>query len=46
MDRFFEEAAEGRTPLPAAPADPEVQEKLAAITEKYSHEFAELPPER
>jgi hypothetical protein len=46
MDRFFEEAAEGRLPLQAAPADPEVREKLAAFTEKYGYEFAELPPER
>jgi hypothetical protein len=43
MDRFFEEAAEGRMPLQA---DPEVREKLAAFTEKYGYEFAELPPER
>ena len=46
MDRFFEEAAEGRMPLQAVPADPEVREKLAAFTEKYGYEFAELPPER
>ena len=46
MDRFFEEAAEGRMPLQAKPADPEVREKLAAFTEKYGYEFAELPPER
>ena len=45
MDRFFEEAAEGRMPLQAAPTDPEVQEKLTAFTEKYGYEFAELPPE-
>ena len=44
--RFFEEAAEGRIPLRVAPADPEVREKLAAFTEKYGYEFAELPPER
>ena len=46
MDSFFEEAAEGRMPLQAKPADPEVREKLAAFTEKYGYEFAELPPER
>ena len=45
MDRFFEEAAEGRMPLQAKPADPAVQERLAAFTEKYGYEFAELPPE-
>jgi quercetin dioxygenase-like cupin family protein len=45
MDRFFEEAAEGRMPLQAAPTDPEVQEKLTAFTEKYGYEFADLPPE-
>jgi mannose-6-phosphate isomerase-like protein (cupin superfamily) len=45
MDRFFEEAAEGRMPLQAAPTDPEVQEELTAFTEKYGYEFAELPPE-
>jgi len=46
MDRFFEEAAEDRIPLQVAPADPEVREKLAAFTDKYGYEFAELPPER
>lgn len=45
MDRFFEEAAEGRIPLQAEPTDPEVLEKLAAFTERYGYEFAELPPE-
>lgn len=44
MDHFFEEAAEGRIPLQAAPTDPAVQEKLAAFTKKYGYEFAELPP--
>ena len=44
--RFFEEAAEGRIPLQVAPADPEVREKLAAFTDRYGYEFAELPPER
>jgi len=44
MDRFFEEAAEGRMPLQAEPTDPEVKERLAAFTEKYGYEFAELPP--
>jgi quercetin dioxygenase-like cupin family protein len=46
MDRFFEEVAEDRIPLQVAPADPEVREKLAAFTDKYGYEFAELPPER
>jgi hypothetical protein len=36
----------GRIPLQVAPADPEVREKLAAFTEKYGYEFAELAPER
>ena len=44
MDRFFEEAAEGRMPLQAAPTDPVILEKLAAFTEKYGYEFAEFPP--
>jgi hypothetical protein len=44
MDRFFEEAAEGRMPLQAEPTDPAVKERLAAFTEKYGYEFAELPP--
>jgi quercetin dioxygenase-like cupin family protein len=43
MDHFFEEAAEERIPLQAVPTDPAVQEKLAAFTEKYGYEFAELP---
>ena len=46
MDHFFEEAAEGRMPLQAEPADPAVIEKLAAFTGKYGYEFAELPPEQ
>jgi hypothetical protein len=46
MDSFFEEVAEGCMPLQAAPANLEVREKLAAFTEKYGYEFAELPPER
>ncbi|HET7478524.1 MAG TPA: cupin domain-containing protein [Rubrobacteraceae bacterium] len=46
MDHFFEEAAERRMPLQAAPEDPAVQEALAAFTEKYGYEFAELPPEQ
>ncbi|MFL6033405.1 MAG: hypothetical protein ACJ73Y_11610 [Rubrobacteraceae bacterium] len=46
MDRFFEEAAEGRMPLQAKPAGSEVWEKFAAFSEKYGYEFAELPPER
>jgi hypothetical protein len=44
MDRFFEEAAEGRIPLQAPPADPAVLEKLTASTERYGYEFAEFPP--
>jgi hypothetical protein len=36
MDRFFEEAAEGRVPLAGPPpTDPEVLERLGAFTEKY-----------
>ena len=45
MDRFFEEAAEGRMPLAAVPSDPVVLEKLETFTEKYGYEFAELPAE-
>lgn len=42
MDRFFEEAAEGRIPLQGPPpTDPEVQERLAIFTERYGYEFAE-----
>jgi quercetin dioxygenase-like cupin family protein len=44
MDRFFEEAAEERMPLQAAPTDPGVLEKLTAFTRKYGYEFAEFPP--
>ncbi len=44
MDRFFEEAAEGRMPLQAEPPDPAALERLAAFTERYGYEFAELPP--
>jgi quercetin dioxygenase-like cupin family protein len=44
MDHFFEEAAEGRMPLQAAPTDPVVLEKLESFTEKYGYEFAEFPP--
>ena len=44
MDRFFEEAAEGRMPLQAVPSDPAVLERLEAFTERYGYEFAELPP--
>jgi mannose-6-phosphate isomerase-like protein (cupin superfamily) len=43
MDRFFEEAAEQRIPLQAAPTDSAIQEKLTVFTEKYGYEFAELP---
>jgi quercetin dioxygenase-like cupin family protein len=45
MDRFFEEAAEGRMPLQLVPNDPEVRERLRAFTSQYGYEFAELPPE-
>lgn len=45
MDRFFEEADEGRMPLQAVPTDPVVLDKLTAFTEKYGYEFAEFPPE-
>ena len=42
MDRFFEEAAQGRIPLQGSPpTDPEVQKKLTAFTEKYGYEFAD-----
>ena len=40
MERFFEEAAEGRIPLHAVPTDPEVLERRAAFVEKYGYEFA------
>jgi mannose-6-phosphate isomerase-like protein (cupin superfamily) len=43
MERFFEEAAEGRMPLQAVPKDPGAKERLAAFTEKYGYEFAEFP---
>ncbi|CAA9484680.1 MAG: hypothetical protein AVDCRST_MAG05-1509 [uncultured Rubrobacteraceae bacterium] len=46
MDRFFEEAAEGRMPLAGPPpTDPEVLARLETFTEKYGYEFAELPAE-
>ncbi len=45
MDRFFEEAAEGRMPLAAVADDPAVLERLEAFTEKYGYEFAKLPAE-
>ena len=45
MDHFFEEAAQERIPLQVEPEDPAVIERLAAFTEKYGYEFAELPPE-
>jgi quercetin dioxygenase-like cupin family protein len=44
MDRFFEEAAEGRIPLQAEPTDPAVLEKLGAFTREYGYEFAGFPP--
>jgi mannose-6-phosphate isomerase-like protein (cupin superfamily) len=37
MDHFFEEAAEKRIPLQAAPSDPAVPEKLEAFTRKYGY---------
>src|SRR5215212_6794027 len=43
MDRFFEEAAEGRMPLQPVPDDPVVLKRLEAFTEKYGYEFAEFP---
>ena len=43
MERFFEEAAEGRMPLQAVPDDPVVLKRLEAFTEKYGYEFAEFP---
>ena len=42
MDHFFEEAAERRMPLQAAPTDPAVLETLEAFTQKYGYEFAEF----
>jgi hypothetical protein len=45
MDHLYDEAAEGRIPLQAAPTDPAVVEKLAARTERYGYEFADLPSE-
>jgi hypothetical protein len=45
MDHLYDEAAEGRIPLQAAPTDPAVVEKLAARTERYGYEFANLPSE-
>jgi len=45
MERFFEEAAEGRMPLQMVPTDAEVKERLRAFTEKYDYVFAELPQE-
>jgi len=44
MDRFFEEAAEGRIPLQAVSEDPAVLGRLDAFTRKYDYEFAEFPP--
>ena len=43
MEHFFEEAAEGRIPLQAVPADPEILERRAAFTAKYGYEFADFP---
>ena len=40
MDRFFEDAAEGRIPLQAAPTDSVILEKLTAFTAKHGFEFA------
>ena len=41
MEHFFEEAAEGRIPLQAVPADPDVLEKRDVFAEKYGYEFVE-----
>jgi len=43
MDRFFEEAAEGRMPLQAVPDDPVVSKRLKSFTEKYGYEVTEFP---
>jgi len=43
MERFFEEAAEGRIPLQAVPTDQDVLERGAAFTAKYGYEFADFP---
>jgi len=43
MEHFFEEAAEGRIPLQAVPADPDVLEKRDAFAKRYGYEFADLP---
>ena len=40
MERFFEEAAEGRIPLQMVPTDPDALERRAAFAEKYGYEFA------
>jgi mannose-6-phosphate isomerase-like protein (cupin superfamily) len=43
MDRFFEEAAERRIPLQAAPTNPVNEEALTDFAQKYGFEFAEFP---
>jgi mannose-6-phosphate isomerase-like protein (cupin superfamily) len=42
MERFFEEAAEGRIPLQAVPEDPDVLARRDAFARKYGYVFAEL----
>lgn len=44
MDRFFEDAAEGRIPLQGPPPmDPEVRERLEAFMDRYDCEFGDFP---
>jgi len=43
MERFLEEAAEGRIPLQTVPEDPAVKEEVEPFTRKYGFEFAEFP---
>jgi mannose-6-phosphate isomerase-like protein (cupin superfamily) len=42
MERFFEEAAEGRIPLQAVPEDPDVLANRDAFVAKYGYEFADF----
>ena len=42
MERFFEEAAEGRIPLQAVPEDPNVLANRDAFAAKYGYEFADF----
>ncbi len=44
MDRFFLDVAERGLPLQSVPADPSVQEALAAFTSEYGYEFASFDP--